>query len=358
MKRQNLQLSILQSTFQEVMSALKPVTKKLRLSPELQAPKVAATPMLEVEDEDEIPEGSQMKEEYTEIPGFETKLKVQQPLCRTESIALSKLVGKGEGNARPIGSPLLQLQQLPMKTKATGEKTLAVATAREEDESEHRRGGPPKHPKGHRVANVEELTRLLDKTSYLALCDTMRFTDVWYQPAAVEVDTLRGTVVATTFRELVNGAHMRMRLVRKDVTTEDLLRMLYLSEVLAKADTPDFETWVIKCRAHFIEENGAASSSDAHLVNSMLTSQLYSFLPDAFGGRYEIFFRKVTVHSYKDENGRMTRFEEPNPMMIRSIKSAKTGFEYNIEAKLVLVPEGWVYTDIRASGGEECPNGL
>ena len=164
--------------------------------------------------------------------------------------------------------------------------------------------------------------------------------------------------MATTFRELVNGAHMSMRLVRKDVTTEDLLRMLYLSEVLAKADTPDFETWVIKCRAHFIEENGAASSSDAHLVNSMLTSQLYSFLPDAFGGRYEIFFRKVTVHSYKDENGRMTKFEEPNPMMIRSIKSAKTGFEYNIEAKLVLVPEGWVYTDIRASGGEECPNGL
>lgn len=250
--------------------------------------------------------------------------RVQNPITRTQSVDLEQYI-KEEGKNHPIST--LKTSSTTSTTEKTVTKSETVTEA-------------IKHPKGHKTRDLNEIWGVMDKQDFLRLTDTLTLNDVWVQPVSVE--PLKGLYANVTFKELVSGTHLKYRNSTHKMSTDDLLKMLYLGDCLHNDMRGfmriDFGDWLNEKTANCIKVKGIDDGNDrAKLCNYIITEDRdFSFYPSILHGSFGIFFRKICCHSYKSkDDNKLT-----NPAVIKC-SSAKSSFEYLIEGRLLTIPDDW-----------------
>ena len=176
----------------------------------------------------------------------------------------------------------------------------------------------------------------------MRVVDTLMLSDVWVQPMRVIPE--KGTIANVEFREMIYARHIKFRNVVSKIATDDLLKMLYLADCLIW-DLSDvahltFDEWLNEKVANCVRNKGVDEANDrSKLCNYVLTEEKeFTLFPVLLKGKYGIFFRKICVHSYKDEDEGSRKLI--NPSMIKC-KAARSDFEYILEARLLPLPDQW-----------------
>lgn len=202
----------------------------------------------------------------------------------------------------------------------------------------------PRHPKGHIVRDLDETWQSMNgKTEFLNLSDTIKLNDVWVQPMTVL--SSKGTVAEVIFQEIVIAPHVKHREHTCKISLDDLGRMLYLTDCLqwdiARVERSSFDDWVAAKENKCIEMKGVDEANDRGKLCEfiMKEDQDFSFYPLALNNSCGIFFRKICYHSYKDRSGAI---KLDNPSMMKCV--AAKGFEYVLEARLLVLPQNWIET--------------
>ena len=202
-----------------------------------------------------------------------------------------------------------------------------------------------KHPKGHKVRELNEIWRTMDSQDFLHLTDTLTLSDVWVQPVSVE--PAKGSFATIEFIEMVVAPHIKTRRAKCKMSLDDVTKMLHLCDCiyadLHGVDRVSFEDWLNKKTALCVEKRGIDEGSNrANLCNYIITAdRAFSFYPTPHRN-LGVFFRKICYHSYK--NGKETEeVKIENPSMIKC-KATKGNFEYIIEARIFPLPDSWFDT--------------
>lgn len=200
----------------------------------------------------------------------------------------------------------------------------------------------PSHPKGHKVRELAEVWKNMDSQAYLHLTDTLMLADVWVQP--ISAFPVNSTIAKVRFRQIVDAPHMKFRFADAKMSTDDLLKILYLNDcmqwdIVASQHLP-YEEWLNEKSAACVKAKGLDEGSNrAKLCHFIMTEDRdFTFYPTFLKG-VGIFFRKICYHSYKtgDKKG-----EEKlgNPAMIKCC-AVNSKFEYVLEARIFTLPTGW-----------------
>lgn len=205
---------------------------------------------------------------------------------------------------------------------------------------------PPAHPKGHKVRDRSRVYAMMDAKTFLNLTDTPSLEDVWVQPVSAEA--LSPTYVMVRFKQIIAGVHMHMRVTNCKLLNDDLLRMLYLNEMLENdlynmARVP-MEEWLVDKITDMMKMHGASADASNHsaLAVYILSEMKTKFYPLSGNQRVGVFFRKSCCHSYKrPETDKSPKVENPNLLKVRAPANAKKQFEFVIEARLFAVPPEW-----------------
>lgn len=205
----------------------------------------------------------------------------------------------------------------------------------------------PLHPKGHKVRNLSDVWGGMDDHNFLYVTDTLLLCDVWVQP--VSVDTTGNAAYANvTFKEIVCAPHIKSRLATTKMAVDDLMKMLYLNDTLQWSmqgvDKLTYEEWINEKSASCVKVKGLEEGSNrAKLCNFIITEDReFSFYPSFLKGVFGMFFRKTCYHSYKLDSDDTTTTKFENPSMLKC-SSTRGKFEYIIEARLIPLPDNWVY---------------
>ena len=207
----------------------------------------------------------------------------------------------------------------------------------------------PAHPKGHKVRTLAEVWKNMDQQTFLHLSDTLTLGDVWVQPTSVE--PLSGAYANVTFRQMVAAPHIKYRDAISRMSTDDLLKILYLNETIQwdmqGVEHIPFEDWVNEKTAACVKVKGVDEGTNrAKLCNFLITEDKeFTFYPTFLRGNFGIFFRKICYHSYKSDN---KGSKLVNPSMIKCCET-RGKFEYVLEARIFPLPTGWFDEEVPAS---------
>ena len=198
-----------------------------------------------------------------------------------------------------------------------------------------------KHPRGHKVRNLEEVWKIMDSQDFLHLTDTLALADVWVQPKSVV--SSKGAFATVSFTEMVAGPHIKFREASCKISLDDLTKMLYLSDCIQYdmqgVERLTFDDWLKDKSSLCVKKKGMDEGSDrAKLCNFIITEdKTFTFYPSYLHGCCGVFFRKICYHSYpnKTETSKME-----NPSMLKC-KGTKGTFEYIIEARIFPLPFAW-----------------
>lgn len=258
---------------------------------------------------------------------------ISAPLTRTDATPHLNPTMEGE-RGRRIGSAPMVTTPSPSSEEATQNSSAArVMTASQ----------IMKHPKGHRVSQLQKIWSTMDNKDFLHLTDTLTLNDVWVQP--IHVEESKGAYTSASFREIVAGPNIKQRIAIHKTSTEDLLKMLYLCSCLQydmqNVERPSFEDWLNEMTAACVKEFGLTQGSNGGILCDYIinTYREFTFYPMMLANRFGIFFRKICYHSYKPRDGEECK-KFKNMSMIKC-GSSKGKFDYVIEAKIFSLPDGW-----------------
>lgn len=192
-----------------------------------------------------------------------------------------------------------------------------------------------RHPQGHRVKTMDDVTKFARKNKYLPLAEQMNCGDVYYQPIKVEVGGKN--VLTVTFEELINGDEIKLSEFAYSIAADDLLKMFYLAERFANVyysmETEDYELWFVHQYSELLQDCRNLDISDHGMIAEKLLIKhgRNLFILGKFS-MMEVYFQKHCVHEYTGQVG----IENPN---IVKCKSLKGKFEYIIEARVFVLNE-------------------
>lgn len=203
----------------------------------------------------------------------------------------------------------------------------------------------PTHPKGHKVHTTKEIWETMDKQSFLHLTDTLTLSDVWVMPLSCEAG--RGSIVTVKLLQVLLAPHIKKREAECKMSTDDLLKMLYLCDAMQErlqiGDCTPFEEWLNDKTADCVKVKGADEGTNRAILCNFIMNEdrKFTFYPTFLKGNVGIFFRKICYHSYKDEKEEGMKLDNPSIMKCCATKGK---FEYVIESKLVPLPANWFNT--------------
>jgi len=198
----------------------------------------------------------------------------------------------------------------------------------------------PRHPKGHKTAELASVWATMDKQEYLRVTDTLALSDVWSQPKSI-VAGVSSNVVSVEMVQIVDAPHIKSRTCTTKMAVDDLLRIMYLNEsvqwTIQGPARYSYDEWLADKTAAFIKAHGVDKTSDrAGLCSFILNEDReFSFYPQSLKN-VGIFVRKICYHSYKDSG----KDKIANPSMMKCI-SARGTFDYLFEARLFPLPSEW-----------------
>lgn len=204
----------------------------------------------------------------------------------------------------------------------------------------------PSHPKGHKVKTLREIWDYMDpekNKQYLRLTDTASLSDVWVQPKTVARTS--PLYLDVTFAQIVSAPHMHIRDVKYQISADDLLKMFYLADIYAITATCgskcDFDAWLTEKVNKRNSAHGLEGAEDRALLCEFIFNEdeTFSLFPIPDCASMAMFFRKICYHSYKSEEDKSEKAENPSMMKCHA---ARAKFEYMYEAKIFLLPEKWV----------------
>lgn len=254
------------------------------------------------------------------------RLMNQSQVTRTESVGIL-----------PVDTPALQGKDLP-----TGTHPLA--------QGETMRKETPKHPKGHKVVNIEDVWKTMDTQSFLHLSDTAALNDVWVQPVRVEPTTSQYANIE--FVQIVAAPHIKYRRTTCKLGVDDLFKILYLNDCLACDLRGEvrigYDEWIAEKTACFIKKHGVEDSTNRSKVGEFILNEdpNFSFYIASGAAMLGVFFRKICYHSYKTKEG-CPKFD--NPSMVKCC-ATRGKFEYMLEARIFSLPK-----DFSCESEEEVP---
>ena len=200
----------------------------------------------------------------------------------------------------------------------------------------------PRHPKGHKTADLGTIWKTMDKQEYLRVTDTLALNDVWSQPKSITAGVSSNTV-SVQMRQIVDAPHIKCRACTTKMSVEDLLKMLYLNESVQWAiQGParySYDEWIADKTAAYIKKYGVDKTSDrVGLCNFILTEDReFTFYPPALRN-VGVFLRKICYHSYKDTDEGKDKICNPSMM---KCASARGTFDYIFEARFFPLPDEW-----------------
>ena len=220
----------------------------------------------------------------------------------------------------------------------------------------------PRHPKGHRVHPVMEIDETLQKDKYMHLMDTLTLFDVYVQPKDVEES--KGGFADVTFTRLIYGYHVQVGEYRAALSLDDLLQMLYRTDVLQASMQGKvclgYDEWINEKTNAYTSLHGMDNASNMSLLARFIIVEDpdFTFFPP-FLKNTGIFFKKSTVHSYPNPMNKGIP-KVLNPCIIKR-KAMKGAFEYTLDLKLLLLPPEMVSIngdENKEGEGESVPSTL
>lgn len=196
-----------------------------------------------------------------------------------------------------------------------------------------------RHPKGHKVRELNEVWKAMDSQDFLHLSDTLTLGDVWVQPTGII--SSKGAFATVSFKQIVAGPHIKSRETSCKISLDDLMKMLYLNDCiqwdLQNMEHLTFDDWMKEKSSICVKAKGMDEGSDrGKLCNFIITEDReFTFYPVCLHNRSGIFFRKICYHSYKTETKDEAKIENPSMM---KCKGTKGTFEYIIEARIFPLP--------------------
>ena len=263
----------------------------------------------------------------------------------------------------PMKQPRTLNQSQVTRTESVDLQTsLGTSSAAEEERNPHTSSQPsktnlPSHPKGHKVKLLSEVWKTMDSQSFLHLTDSQTLGDVWVQPVGVEPST--GAYVTVHFKQIVFGYHIKSRIASSKMSSDDLLKMLYLNDCL-QWDMQGlirlgFDDWLNEKSAACVKVKGLDEGSNrAKLCNFIITEDRdFTFYPQFLKNCCGLFFRKICCHSYKTPVGEHDD-KLDNPSMIKCC-ATRGKFEYVLEARVFPLPDKWFSTKPEEQATLEVP---
>ena len=261
-------------------------------------------------------------------------------------MSASKPVAKRPRVMNPQVSPVTRTESVDLSASTVEGKDLHIATT---PVPEGAMKAPAKtHPKGHKVRKISEIWQMMDASNpYLRLTDTLALNDVWVQP--VSCVPAKGTFVSVAFIEIVNAPHIRFRNCEHQMSTDDLLKILYLNECvqwdMQEEEHIAYDKWFdSKCAACIKEKGADEGCKQSTICNFILTEdpEFPTFYPALLKSRFGMFFRKSCIHTYQNDVDEVKE-KLINPSMVKNC-AIKGTFEYVWEARLILLPDKWFST--------------
>lgn len=202
------------------------------------------------------------------------------------------------------------------------------------------------HPKGHKVRNLSDVWSTVDSQNFLHLSDILTLMDFWVQPSSAE--PAGGGFANVFFKQIIAAPHIKQRDATCKMSTDDLLKMLYLNETICwdmkKEDHLSFDAWLNEKSAACVKAKGLDEGSNrAKLCNFIITEDpTFTFYP--MEGRFGVFFRKICYHSYKTDK-KDGKPKLVNPSMIKCC-ATRGKFEYVLEARIFPLHREWYTSDL------------
>lgn len=230
----------------------------------------------------------------------------------------------------PEHQPSLTEENHPRKKVEKKEDTSSKA-AGEEVENDHPTTN--RHPQGHRVKTIDEVTKFARKNKYLPLAEQMNCSDIYFQPVKVEVGGKN--ILTVTFEEFLNGDEVKLSEFAYSIAADDLLKMMYLCErissVYYSTECDDYEIWFVHQYSELLEECRNLDISDrGSIAEKLLMKHGHNLFVLGKFSSMEIYFQKHCVHEYTGQVG----IENPNMIKCKSLKGK---FEYIIEARVFIL---------------------
>ena len=200
------------------------------------------------------------------------------------------------------------------------------------------------HPKGHRVFSIEEVREIADgKAPFMRATDTTMLSDIWLLPYHVDLPYPGNTWVNVSFREIIAGAHIKMRDVAYKVSVDDVLSMCWKANAMEAmyngSPALEFDNWLTEMIYLFSKEHGSEDSTDrGKLCEFLINEDKVSFQPLEKNKSFTLFFRKINIHSYPIKAS--TEGADDKFVNLNQVKCCATRgkYEYALDTRLFLVP--------------------
>lgn len=201
----------------------------------------------------------------------------------------------------------------------------------------------PRDPHGHKLVKLNEVFDSAHKTKYLPLGDGQYTYIVYLQPVVMRECGKNWCEVEML--ELIYGTTMVMSNRIYNIDSEDLLKMCYLHDMaqFSFAGKPrlHFEQWVLTIFQEYCTSCGHAEYNDRGAIASYYLEKINnSFKVGGETSTIEMFFQKRCIRDLSTLSGSRsiaTTAPIPNVNAVFG-KSAKSKFEYQIEAYMLCVP--------------------
>ena len=205
----------------------------------------------------------------------------------------------------------------------------------------------PSHPAGHRVRDLEDVwSSFGNEENFLKMCESGNLSDVWIQLRTIhKTDTYYPTVEVLC---AIFGSQVYFNIMKTRMSIADIANLLYLNDCLQcylqGVPPPTFDDWFTDKTVKYINATGDLDGSvNKSLIYNFVVQddRDFTFYP-RFLHNVGIFFRKTTVHGYKNKGKPIETETEGMPNRSITIEHATRGkFEYEIEGRIFILPDEW-----------------
>lgn len=210
--------------------------------------------------------------------------------------------------------------------------TAAAATAAE---SEAKEANKNRDPTGHKHIKVDDILNQAHKTQYLPLGDGQFTCNLYVQPDEVENASDKWCDVKTV--EFLYGSNIMWAVHTYSYDTEDLLKMLYLYQMLQNdvSGVPrcTFDQWIVAAYQEMLAEDPNAEYSKRGEIARFKLAKYRGFAVGNCDSTLAVFFQKRCIRDIEmgESQAEVHEIETGNFNIVKG-KSSRGKFEYQIEA--------------------------
>ena len=279
-----------------------------------------------------------MKKQSASATNAEKGVKNPSSMKNREPLAPSRKKSKVDGTISQEEGKTQDFSR-SMSTKPMEEEVTPCPTSQVVPQAENPSAKESKESDGHKHKAMCDVLNACHKTKFIPIADGLFTSNVYFQP--LEVVEVKRSWIDVKMREVFVGGGV-MESSEPHVyamEADDLLRMLYLSEMMNSdhigVRRVTFEQWALDVFSKVLAEDSHTDYSERGKIAAYAMTHCE---PPCLGsgGHIQFFFQKRCIYDFDDVSTNVVMRGE-NLMGVKT-KSTRGKFEYMIEMHVISIP--------------------